>query len=64
MQNWPSTAVLLRPAVPQRNLVFAYVDLVLGYPNENTNPLLLRLQSHTDELIADAQAQNIIPYAV
>lgn len=40
------------------------IDLVLGYSNANTTPLLLRLLSRADELVADVQDQSIIRYAV
>jgi hypothetical protein len=41
-----------------------YVDFTLGYNNANTTPLLLRLLSRADELIANVQNQSIIRYAV
>jgi LysR family hca operon transcriptional activator len=36
----------------------------LGYSNANTNPLLLRLLSRADELVANVQDQSIIRYAI
>lgn len=57
---------MLTPNVVARALdgVPPTIDLALGYDSANTNPLLLRLLSRADELVADVQAQSIIPYAV
>jgi LysR family hca operon transcriptional activator len=38
------------------------VDLALGYNQDNSSPLLRRLLSRTDELIASVQNQSIIRY--
>jgi len=40
------------------------IDLVLGYNNENKNPLLHRLLSRAEELVAYVQNQSIIRYAI
>jgi LysR family transcriptional regulator, hca operon transcriptional activator len=40
------------------------IDLAMGYNNANTNPLLLRLLSRADELVANVQDQSIIRYAI
>ena len=39
------------------------VDLALGYNHANPSPLLHRLLSRADELIANVQDQSIIRYA-
>lgn len=57
---------MLTPNVVARALdgVPPTIDLVLGYNNANTTPLLLRLLSRADELIANVQDQSIIRYAI
>jgi LysR family hca operon transcriptional activator len=57
---------MLTPNVVARALddVPPTIDLVLGYNNANTTPLLLRLVSRADELVANVQDQSIIRYAV
>ena len=57
---------MLTPNVVARALdgVPPTIDLVLGYSNANTNPLLLRLLSRADELVANVQDQSIIRYAI
>jgi LysR family hca operon transcriptional activator len=57
---------MLAPNVVARALagVPPTIDLVLGYNDANTNPLLLRLLSRADELVASVQDQSIIRYAV
>ncbi|CAG9247088.1 LysR family transcriptional regulator [Paraburkholderia caribensis] len=57
---------MLTPNVVARALddVPPTIDLVLGYNNANTTPLLLRLLSRADELVANVQDQSIIRYAV
>ncbi|CAN7792662.1 LysR family transcriptional regulator [Caballeronia sp. LjRoot34] len=57
---------MLTPNVVARALdgVPPTIDLVLGYNNANTSPLLLRLLSRADELVANVQDQSIIRYAV
>ncbi|AXF02394.1 LysR substrate-binding domain-containing protein [Paraburkholderia hospita] len=57
---------MLTPNVVARALDDAppTIDLVLGYNNANTTPLLLRLLSRADELVANVQDQSIIRYAV
>jgi LysR family hca operon transcriptional activator len=39
------------------------VDLALGYNQANSSPLLLRLLSRADELVANVKNQSIIRYA-
>jgi LysR family hca operon transcriptional activator len=57
---------MLTPNVVARALdgVPPTIDLALGYNNANTNPLLLRLLSRADELVANVQDRSIIRYAV
>ncbi|QYD72987.1 LysR family transcriptional regulator [Paraburkholderia edwinii] len=57
---------MLTPNVVARALdgVPPTIDLALGYNNENTNPLLIRLLSRADELVANVQDQSIIRYAI
>jgi len=57
---------MLTPNVVARALdgVPPTIDLVLGYSSANTNPLLLRLLSRADELVANVQDQSIIRYAI
>jgi len=57
---------MLTPNVVARALdgVTPTIDLAMGYNNANTNPLLLRLLSRADELVANVQDQSIIRYAV
>ncbi|RKR36080.1 LysR substrate-binding domain-containing protein [Paraburkholderia sp. BL17N1] len=57
---------MLTPNVVARALdgVPPTIDLVLGYSDANTNPLLLRLLSRADELVTNVQDQSIIRYAV
>ncbi|NVI09359.1 LysR family transcriptional regulator [Paraburkholderia youngii] len=57
---------MLTPNVVARALdgVPPTIDLAMGYNNANTNPLLLRLLSRADELVANVQDQSIIRYAV
>jgi LysR family hca operon transcriptional activator len=57
---------MLTPNVVARALDDAppTIDLVLGYNNANTTPLLLRLVSRADELVANVQDQSIIRSAV
>jgi len=57
---------MLTPNVVARALdgVPPTIDLAMGHNNANTNPLLLRLLSRADELIAKVQDQSIIRYAV
>ncbi len=57
---------MLTPNVVARALdgVPPTIDLVLGYNDANTNPLLLRLLSRADELVANVQEQSIIRYVV
>ena len=57
---------MLTPNVVARALdgVPPTIDLVLGYSDANANPLLLRLLSRADELVANVQDQSIIRYAV
>ncbi|EUC19080.1 LysR substrate-binding domain-containing protein [Paraburkholderia hospita] len=57
---------MLTPNVVARALddVPPTIDLVLGYNNANTTPLLLRLLSRADESVANVQDQSIIRYAV
>jgi len=57
---------MLTPNVVARALdgVPPTIDLVLGYNNENKNPLLLRLLSRADELVAFVQDQSILRYAI
>jgi len=57
---------MLTPNVVARALdgVPPTIDLVLGYSDANTNPLLLRLLSRADELVANVQDHSIIRYAV
>jgi LysR family hca operon transcriptional activator len=57
---------MLTPNVVARALdgVPPTIDLALGYNNTNTTPLLLRLLSRADELVANVQDQSIIRYVV
>jgi LysR family hca operon transcriptional activator len=57
---------MLTPNVVARALDGAppTIDLVLGYNDANTNPLLIRLLSRADELAANVRDQSIIRYAV
>jgi LysR family hca operon transcriptional activator len=57
---------MLTPNVVARALdgVPPMIDLAMGYNNANTNPLLHRLLSRADELVAHVQDQSIIRYAV
>ena len=57
---------MLTPNVVARALdgVPPTIDLAMGYNNANTNPLLHRLLSRADELVANVQDQSIIRYAV
>jgi LysR family transcriptional regulator, hca operon transcriptional activator len=57
---------MLTPNVVARALdgVPPMIDLAMGYNNANTNPLLHRLLSRADELVAHVQDQSIIRYVV
>ena len=57
---------MLTPNVVARALdgVPPTIDLTLGYNNANSSPLLLRLLSRVDELVATVQNQSILRYAV
>jgi LysR family hca operon transcriptional activator len=56
---------MLAPNVVARALEggTATVDLALGYNQANSSPLLLRLLSRADELVANVKNQSIIRYA-
>jgi len=56
---------MLTPNVVARALdgVPPTIDLTLGYNEANSSPLLRRLLSRADELVANVQNQSIIPYA-
>jgi LysR family hca operon transcriptional activator len=56
---------MLTPNVVARALdgVPPTIDLALGYNEANSSPLLLRLLSRADELVANVQDQSIIRYA-
>jgi LysR family hca operon transcriptional activator len=56
---------MLTPNVVARALEGAppTIDLVLGYNEANSSPLLHRLLSRADELVANVQNQSIIRYA-
>jgi LysR family hca operon transcriptional activator len=57
---------MLTPNVVARALdgVPPTIDLILGYNNANSSPLLLRFLSRADELVANVEGQSIIRYAV
>jgi LysR family transcriptional regulator, hca operon transcriptional activator len=56
---------MLTPNVVARALegVPPTIDLTLGYNESNSSPLLRRLLSRSDELVANVQNQSIIRYA-
>jgi len=57
---------MLTPNVVARALdgVPPTIDLTLGYNDANSSPLLLRLLSRADELVASVQDQSIIRYSI
>ena len=57
---------MLTPNVVARALdgVPPTIDLILGYNDANSSPLLLRFLSRADELVANVQDHSIIQYSV